>query len=83
VIELFQKEFGYAEDLFLRPEGAAKRHLDVRAGNLRQLADAGLAPERVYNGEFCTMTRTDLFFSYRREKPNGPIGRLLSVIGRR
>ncbi len=83
VIEQFQKEFHYADDLFLRPEGATKRHLDVRAGNLRQLADAGLAPERVYNGEFCTMTRTDLFFSYRREKAEGPIGRLLSVIGRR
>jgi polyphenol oxidase len=75
-------EFDYAEQLVARPEGAAKRHLDVRAGNVRQLADAGVSPERTYNGEYCTMTRTDLFFSYRREGGRG-VGRLLSVIGRR
>jgi len=42
-----------------------------------------MLPDRVHIAPYCTMDRTDLFFSYRREKIlHGRVGRLMSVIGR-
>ncbi len=83
VVEQFRAEFDYADEFFARPEGGVKTHLDVRRANLLQVERAGVPREKIYSAEYCTMRRTDLFFSYRREKPHGHVGRLLSVIGRR
>jgi copper oxidase (laccase) domain-containing protein len=48
-----------------------------------QLIAAGVKPENINIAPLCTMCRTDLFFSYRREKNvQGKVGRLMSVIGR-
>lgn len=58
--------------------------VDLHAANRDQLIDAGVDETNIYTAPFDTMERTDLFFSYRREKiKNGKTGRLLSVIGRR
>jgi copper oxidase (laccase) domain-containing protein len=44
---------------------------------------AGVQEKNIFTAPFCTMERTDLFFSYRIEKKKyGKTGRLLSVIGR-
>jgi len=49
-----------------------------------QLVAAGVNESHIKIAPLCTMCRTDLFFSYRREKNvHGKVGRLMSVIGRR
>jgi copper oxidase (laccase) domain-containing protein len=43
---------------------------------------SGVEAQNIYIAPFCTMERTDLFFSYRMEKKKfGKTGRLMSVIG--
>lgn len=57
--------------------------INLLEANRAQLISAGVNPERIYVAPLCTMCRTDLFFSYRREKNvHGKVGRLMSVIGR-
>ena len=56
--------------------------IDLHLANRRQLVSAGVSEANIYTAPFCTMDRTDLFFSYRMEKKKyGKTGRLLSVIG--
>lgn len=43
-------------------------HLDLSSVARRQLLDAGLRADHIYSSGFCTHCRSDLFFSYRREK---------------
>ncbi len=58
--------------------------IDLLRANREQLVSAGVEPENIYIAPLCTMCRTDLFFSYRREKNvQGKVGRLMSVIGKR
>jgi YfiH family protein len=52
--------------------------LDLIAANRAILAGAGVAPDRILSSGFCTACRTDLFFSYRRERATG---RLMAAIG--
>ena len=57
--------------------------VDLIGANRDQLTSAGLLEENIHISPFCTIERTDLFFSYRIEKKRfGKTGRLLSVIGR-
>jgi YfiH family protein len=57
--------------------------IDLLKSNREQLVSAGVVAERISIAPLCTMCRTDLFFSYRREKNvQGKVGRLMSVIGR-
>jgi len=81
VINQFHQTFDYADRLFSRHHGE-HAYLDVVAANVRQLVDSGLEIENIHKSDLCTMCRTDLFFSYRMEKSNSAVGRLLSVIGR-
>lgn len=82
VIEMFRKNFPYANSL-LTPTGEGHALIDLHLANKNQLTDAGVRPENIYLAPFCTMERTDLFFSYRIEnKTLGKTGRLMSVIGR-
>ena len=53
--------------------------LDLVAANKRQLLDAGLAARNISASPLCTSCRTELLFSYRKEK--GVVGRLLGVVG--
>ena len=83
VVEAFSGKFPYAAELFT-PTREGHALADVQRANQRQLERAGVAREHVHVAPLCTMCRTDLFFSYRRERgAQGPTGRLLSVIGRR
>jgi YfiH family protein len=57
--------------------------IDLLQANRDQLVSVGVEPDRISVAPHCTMCRTDLFFSYRREKNvHGKVGRLMSVIGR-
>jgi polyphenol oxidase len=81
VIDRFKVLFPQSDHLFTRTrEGHAR--IDLQTANRDQLIEAGVSPERIHVAPLCTMDRTDLFFSYRREKKlNGRVGRLMSVIG--
>ncbi len=83
VIEAFKKNFANAESLF-SPTRDGHALVDLQIANREQLLEAGVEPERIQTAPLCTMCRTDLFFSYRREKAlYGRTGRLMSVVGRR
>jgi len=56
----------------------AKIFLDLAEANRRQLVAAGVAPGNILDVNLCTSCRSDLFFSYRREKTTG---RMLAVVG--
>jgi YfiH family protein len=82
VIEAFISRFGEGADLFstTRPGHAL---IDLLKANRDQLLSAGVLPERIHLAPICTMCRTDLFFSYRKEKSlHGKVGRLMAVVGR-
>ncbi|HEX4004029.1 MAG TPA: peptidoglycan editing factor PgeF [Candidatus Acidoferrales bacterium] len=67
--------------LTMRPPGhpppAPRVHLDLIAANRAILAAAGVQPRNISASDFCTACRTDLFFSYRRERATG---RLMAAI---
>ena len=68
--------------LTMRPPGhppaSPKVQLDLVAANRSILAKAGVPRARIFASDFCTACRTDLFFSYRRERNTG---RMMAVIG--
>ena len=82
VIDAFRENFPSREHLFT-PTRAGHALINLHLANREQLAAIGVLPENIFTAPFCTMERTDLFFSYRQEKKlYGKTGRLLSVIGR-
>lgn len=82
VIEPFQQRF-HASSNLVRQTRENHACIDLLQANRNQLVLAGVNPEKIYTSPLCTMCRTDLFFSYRREKNlYGKVGRLMSVIGR-
>lgn len=83
IVADFRQNFSHADALFT-PTRDGRALVDLHRANREQLLAAGLRPERVHAAPLCTMCRTDLFFSYRREKSlHGRTGRLLSVVGSR
>lgn len=83
VIDGFKERFANADDLFT-PTREGHARIDLLKANRDQLTAAGVPNERIHTAPLCTMCRTDLFFSYRREKQiHGKVGRLMAVIGRR
>lgn len=49
------------------PRRDGRMYFDLWAANRAVLIDAGLADGRIESANVCTMCRTDLFFSFRRE----------------
>jgi len=47
---------------------APRVHLDLIAANRAILIAAGVAPKNISSSDYCTACRSDLFFSYRRER---------------
>jgi YfiH family protein len=82
VIDAFTAGFAAADRLFT----ATRDHhacIDLLQANRSQLVSTGVDPARINTAPLCTMCRTDLLFSYRREKSeHGKVGRLMSVVGR-
>ena len=82
VMDRFSSRFPDAASLFTATRPGHAR-IDLLQANRNQLIAAGVSAERIHTVPLCTMCRTDLFFSYRREKSlHGKVGRLMSVIGR-
>lgn len=82
VIETFANNFPASRQYFT-PTRDGHALIDLHLANRDQLTGAGVRPENIFTAPFCTISRTDLFFSYRIEKKRyGKTGRLLSVIGR-
>lgn len=81
VIESFVAEFS-TSGKYLQPTRDGHALIDLHLANRDQLIASGLDAEKIFTAPYCTMERTDLFFSYRVEKIKyGRTGRLLSVIG--
>ncbi len=82
VIDAFTSRFGNTSLFTTTRPGHAK--IDLLKANRDQLESAGVMPERIHTAPICTMCRTDLLFSYRKEKSlHGKVGRLMAVVGRR
>lgn len=68
--------------LTMAPPGHAPEprrvHLNLIAANRGILSAAGVPGENVFASELCTSCRTDLFFSYRKERQTG---RMMAAIG--
>ena len=83
VIDGFTSRFSYGAKLFT-PTRPGHAFVDLITANREQLESEGVRPERIHVVPFCTMCRTDLFFSYRQEKKlHGKVGRLMAVIGKK
>lgn len=82
VIDAFTNRFSGANLFTTTRPGHAK--IDLLKANRDQLESAGVIPERIHTAPICTICRTDLFFSYRKEKSlHGKVGRLMAVVGRK
>jgi len=82
VISAFKEGFPESDALFTVTRAGHAR-VDLFQANRDQLISAGVVADRIHTSGLCTMCRTDLFFSYRREKSvQGKVGRLLAVVGR-
>ena len=82
VIDAFKKHFPDSNKLFT-PTREGHARVDLLKANRDQLVSLGVAADRIHTSPLCTMCRTDLFFSYRREKSvHGKVGRLMAVIGK-
>ena len=81
VIDAFEKNFSTCGNLFRKTrDGHAL--IDLHLANKEQLLSVGVKAENIFIAPFCTIERTDLFFSYRIEKKlHGKTGRQLSIIG--
>ena len=83
VIDEFEAAFDGAAKYF-HPTSPGHAKIDLHLANKDQLLSCGVPMDRIYTAPMCTMERSDLFFSYRKEKKlYGKTGRLLSVIGLR
>lgn len=81
VIDAFAANFPDHEKYF-SPTREGHALVDLHLANEDQLTACGVQPANIYKAPFCTIERTDLFFSYRVEKKlYGKAGRLMSVIG--
>jgi copper oxidase (laccase) domain-containing protein len=82
VIDAFTSKFEDGENLFT-PTRPGHATVDLLKANREQLISTGVSPARIHIAPICTMDRTDLFFSYRKEKSlHGKVGRLMAVVGR-
>ena len=82
VIEAFADNFKESGKYF-RTTRDGHALVDLHSANEDQLLSLGVPADNIFKAPYCTMARTDLFFSYRVEKKiYGKTGRLMSVIGR-
>jgi polyphenol oxidase len=81
VIEEFATNFQNSTHLFT-PTKENHAFVDLHKANREQLVSCGVHVSNIFTAPFCTMDRSDVFFSYREDrKKYGKTGRLLSVIG--
>jgi len=82
VIDAFTSRFVDGQKLFT-PTRPGHALVDLLQANRDELISAGVPAKRIHTAPICTMCRTDLFFSYRKEKSlHGKVGRLMAVVGK-
>jgi hypothetical protein len=69
---------GRDREVISRPGPQQRRHVDLVEDNRRQLLEAGVRGERIYDSGCCTVCENERFYSYRREGKG--VGRLMGVI---
>ena len=67
VVAPLARAFPHVWERWVTPTGPGKWRLDLWRATADQLAEAGVAPDRILNPRLCTSCRRDLFFSYRAE----------------
>ena len=83
VIDAFAANFADHEKYF-SPTREGHALVDLHLANEDQLTKCGVNRHNIFKAPYCTIERTDLFFSYRVEKKlYGKSGRMMSVIGLR
>lgn len=81
VIEAFAAKFSTSGKYF-DPTREGHALVDLQTANHDQLVSEGIPEQNIYISPYCTIERTDLFFSYRAEnRLYGKTGRSLSVVG--
>lgn len=84
VIAHFRAEYHYTEELISHRQANGKANLNLNLANRRQMLDAGVADDHIFDCKLCTVCHNHLFFSYRHERgAEKPVGRLMGAIGRR
>ncbi len=63
----------------VRPNDRGRWQLDLRAAVRSQLVGAGVLDGQIHTLEHCTKCRSDLFYSYRRERPTGRMAGLIAL----
>jgi purine-nucleoside/S-methyl-5'-thioadenosine phosphorylase / adenosine deaminase len=82
VVGAFRERFPESDELFF-PTANGHARIDLWRANREQLVGSGVPGDRIHISPLCTMCRSDLFFSYRREKSCfGKVGRLMAVVGK-
>lgn len=79
VEEAFHQRSPENDKFFLRPSPGARARLDLVAAAEAALRRSGVPPSQIHTSDFCTASRTDLFFSHRKE--GAGTGRMMAVIG--
>ena len=74
----FEKGFADRSGIILPDPEAGKWRLDIETANILGLRNAGIRPENLGAGGFCTACRTDEFYSWRKEK--GLTGRQAALV---
>jgi YfiH family protein len=83
VIDSFTSRFENGVKLFT-PTRPGHALVDLLQANRDQLQSVGVKSERIHTAPICTICRTDLFFSYRKEKSvHGKVGRLMAIVGKK
>ncbi len=62
----------------VEPAGETRWMLDLARLNIAILEEEGLRPDRIFDTSLCTVCRSDLFYSYRADRPK--TGRMISLI---
>jgi YfiH family protein len=65
----------------LRRPDRPRPHVDLAAANRLQLESAGLCPENIYGGGFCSFSEALRFHSHRRDGESA--GRMMAFVGLR
>jgi polyphenol oxidase len=69
---------GWGGTPYLEPDIEGRFRLDLSSINAAQLREAGIKEYHLVENNWCTSCRTDLFYSYRRERGN--TGRMMGFL---
>jgi purine-nucleoside/S-methyl-5'-thioadenosine phosphorylase / adenosine deaminase len=74
-----REAFGRGGERFFRDGSRGRPHLDVRAANVSQLLESGVAEDGIHHVAECTFCHADLYYSFRRDGRGA--GRMINFVG--